>query len=228
MVDELIENYPHLYHMAWEGSWPLIRAEGLLTTRQLVDACDPDHDLRDAVLARPRPLSVTLRHPTRGAVTIRDQAPLRENILIEKLTDMTIPEWLDVLNGRVFFWLHPDKLSKLLGATRYRKKAHDVLVVETASLLRNHSERVRLSPVNSGATLYPNAPERGSGTFLRVHEYPWTDRRRRGLVDAIAELAVVDGVPDIADHVVRVERRREGELLEVLYEHDDPTLPDPA
>ncbi|MEJ7743435.1 MAG: hypothetical protein WKF73_13365 [Nocardioidaceae bacterium] len=95
MVDELIENYPYLYHMAWEGSWPPIRAEGLLTTRQLVDACDPDHDLCDAVLARPRPLSVMLHHPTRGAVTIRDQAPLRENVLIEKLTDMTIPEWLE-------------------------------------------------------------------------------------------------------------------------------------
>lgn len=216
-IDELVEKYPLLYHMAWEGTWPLIRDQGLLTTRQLVDMCDPEPDLRDAVLTQRRPSTITLVHPTHGHVAIRDQAPLREQFLLQSLTDMSMGEWLNVLNNRVFFWLHPDKLSILLGALRYRKHVHNVLIVDTASLLCAHGDRVRLSAVNSGATLYPNASPRGSGTFVRVQDYPWAERRRRPLVNAITELAVIDGVPDVADHVVRVERRRQNDLLEVLY-----------
>jgi len=134
-VDELVEKYPLLYHMAWKGTWPLIRDHGLLTTRQLVDMCDPQPDLRDAVLTRRRPSTITLAHPTHGHVVIRDQAPLREQFLLRSLTDMSMRAWLDVLNNRVFFWLHPDKLSILLGAQLYRKHAHDVLIVDTASLV---------------------------------------------------------------------------------------------
>ncbi len=218
-VDELIENYPLLYHMAWEGTWPRIRDHGLLTTRQLVDMCESEPELRDAVLTRRRPSTITLNHPTYGRVPIRDQAPLREQFLLPKLTDMDLREWLDVLNNRVFFWLHPNKLSVLLGAQRYRQHAHDVLVVDTASLLAAHGDRVRLSAVNSGATLYPNAPRRGSRTFLRVQDYPWAERRRRHtLVTAITELAVINGVPNVAEHVVRVERRRQNAVLGVLYD----------
>ena len=231
MVDELIENYPHLYHMAWEGSWPLIRAEGLLTTRQLVDACDPDHDLRDAVLARPRPLSVMLHHPTRGAVTIRDQAPLRENVLIEKLTDMSIPEWLDVLNGRVFFWLHPDKLSKLLGATRYRKKAHDVTTYSLSRLRACCAIIASASGCRPSTRVPPCTRTHLSGApahFFACTNTPgptaaavvWLTRSRSSQWST--------GYPTSRTTSCGVERRREGELLEVLYEHDDPTLPDPA
>jgi len=218
MVNELVENYPLLYHMAWEGTWPLIRDQGLLTTRQLVDTCDPEPDLRDAVLARCRPSTIRLPHPTHGHVAIRDQAPLREQFLLRSLTDMSVGEWLDVLNNRVFFWLHPDRLSVLLGARLYRKFVHDVLIVETASLLRVHGDRIRLSAVNSGATLYPNAAPRGSGTFVRVQDYPWAERRHRRPVNAITELAVIGGVPDLADHVIRVERRRQNDVLKVLYD----------
>ncbi len=216
--EELIKHYPLLYHMAWEGSWPFIRDEGLLTTRQLVDICNPPRDVRDAVLARRRPSTVALARATHGCVMIRDQAPLREQFLVRSLTDMSVAEWLNVLNNRVFFWLHPDKLSVLLTARLYKKHAHDVIIIDTASLMSAHADRVRLSAVNSGATLYPNAAPRGSGTFLRVQDYPWVERRRRGAVNAITELAVVDGVPDVANHVVRVERRRQDMVLEALFD----------
>ncbi|MDQ3274093.1 MAG: hypothetical protein M3Q39_03435 [Actinomycetota bacterium] len=216
--EELIKQYPLLYHMAWEGTWPFIRDEGLLTTRQLVDICNPPPGVRDTVLARRRPSTVVLTHATHGCVMIRDQAPLREQFLVRSLTDMSVAGWLNVLNSRVFFWLHPDKLSVLLAARLYKKHAHDVIVVDTASLMSAHADRVRLSAVNSGATLYPNAPPRGSGTFLRVQDYPWPERRRRGAVKAITELAVIDGVPDVANHVVRVERRWQGTVLETLFE----------
>src|SRR6266508_93761 len=146
---ELVTHYPRLFHMAAAGTWPLIQEHGLLTTRQLVDACNPPLELRQAVLNGHRPNNVTLQHPSGGVVIIRDQAPLRQVFMPGCLQDITSQEWLDVLNRRVFFWLHPDKLTKLLNARRYRRNAHDVLTVDTASLFESHAERVRLSPINS-------------------------------------------------------------------------------
>lgn len=206
-VYELIRLYPHLYHVAQADSWPYIRSYGLLTTRQLVDACNVSADARADVLDQLRPRSIELSHPAMGRVVIRDQAPLREQFLLECLTDITVVEWLQILNNRVFFWLHRDKLRRFLGAFNYRARPHDVLVVDTASLLAAHCENVELSAINSGATLYPNAPQRGPDTFKRVEDYPYTERRRgRPLSEAIVELAVPNGVSDMADHVVQVER----------------------
>jgi hypothetical protein len=211
--DELIDLYPNLFHMASGGSWPTIKEHGLWTTEQIVRTSDGVFD--ETVLSERRKRSVAGTHPTLGPVTIRDQAPLRPQFLETALTDMTASQWLETLNNRVFFWLHPAKLAKLLGARLYRALEQDVLVIDTASLLDVHDSRVRLSPVNSGATLYPNATARGSDTFATIADYPYVERRRsRTVRDAITELAVIDGVHDIGEHVIRVERRRGHEVLE--------------
>jgi hypothetical protein len=77
---------------------------------------------------------------------------------------------------------------------------------------------VTLSPINSGSTIYNPRP-RGSTTFLPIADYPFEERRRARGKDAIIELAVNHSVPDIADVLVRVERRRAGEKIEeVLWE----------
>jgi hypothetical protein len=210
--DELVERYPMLFHMASAGSWPTIRTHGLWTTQQIV--ATSQGAFHDAALTERRPRSITAEHPTLGRVTIRDQAPLRLQFLERCLTDMSVLQWLATLNDRVFFWLHPDKLEKLLGARLYRSSEQDVLVIDTKSLLDAHQDRVRLSPVNSGATLYPNATARGSGTFTTIEDYPYTERRRKKTVsEAVTELAVVDGVHDIREHVIRVERRRGHDIL---------------
>jgi hypothetical protein len=216
--EQLVELYPRLFHMANVGSWPAIQSEGLLSTRQLVDACNPPQAVRDAVLHQRRPCSIALIHPRRGQVVVRDQGPLREDNLHACLSGMTVQEWLDMLNDRVFFWLHPEKLSTLLQARLYRNREHDVLTVDTRSLLVTHATNIRLSPMNSGATIFPNASQRGPGTFLRIEDYPYQERRRqRTIKDAVVELVVLDGVPDIVDHVLRVERRRGMDVLAVLY-----------
>src|SRR4051794_24313960 len=121
--DELLEHYPWLFHMANAGSWPTIRRHGLWTTEQIVST---SHDAFDeqALLAR-RPHSVSAVHPTLGAVTLRDQAPLRLQFPQDCLTDMTQAQWLSPQNARVFFWLHPEKPAKLLGARRYRDFEQD-------------------------------------------------------------------------------------------------------
>ena len=127
---------------------------------------------------------------------------------------MSIQQWLAILNDRVFFGLHPAKLDRLLGARLYRTFEQDVLVIDTKSLLGAYESNVRLSPINSGATLYPNAPARGSNTFTTIQNYPYTDRRRtRTVVEAVTELAVIDGVHDIRDHAIHVERRRGREII---------------
>ncbi len=45
--DELVARYPTLHHVAEGGSWPNIRRLGLLTTAQLVEACDLDTERRE-------------------------------------------------------------------------------------------------------------------------------------------------------------------------------------
>lgn len=220
--EDLVARYPRLHHMAEAGRWPAIRELGLLTTAQLVDACTPDAATRAAVLDRRRTTSCTLTHPVGGPVVIRDQGPLREHILRTALVDTTVAEWLHELNTRVFFWLHPRRLDGLLAARRYRDRDHDVLVMDTAALLAAHPDDIRVTGMNTGATLFPGAPRRGRGTFMTVEEFPFDERSRtRALHDNVVELAVTGGVPDVADLVLRVERRRGPETTEVLWERGD-------
>ena len=62
---------------------------------------------------------------------------------------------------------------------------------------------------NWSATIPPVPHGRGPDTFRTIEQYPFTERRRnRPLDQAIAELAVIGGVPDIAAHVVAVQRER--------------------
>lgn len=211
--DELIYNYPVLHHMAEYDSWPRIQRIGLRTTEQLVDECDPDPWTRDAILRRPRTESFELEHPVVGAVTIRDQRPLFLHNL--KLTDVTLEGFLELLNNRIFMWTHPQRLERLLAARAYRHTRHDVLVLDTASIVAACSDRVRLTGMNTGATIFPSSPPRGAESFMTVTEFPFT-ARRKPLVDNVVELCVVGGVDQVEDHVIRVERRQGASLIETL------------
>lgn len=203
-VAQLVARYPRLFHMTEAGAWPSIRRHGLRTAAQVLASSGAPADL----LATRRTSSVRLDHPELGPVVVRDQLPLRPHILETRLVGMTVAQWVAELNRRTYFWLRPERLDELLRARSYRGRSHDVLVVDTARLVAAHLDRIELSPVNSGATLWPNAAVRGRGTFLPIADYPF-DRRlaARGAAGAIAELTVVGGVPDLADHVVAVERR---------------------
>jgi predicted HTH transcriptional regulator len=53
--------------------------------------------------------------------------------LAECLTDMTVSEWLRLLNRQVFFWVREQRVNELLGAQAYRDHAHIVLVLDTAT-----------------------------------------------------------------------------------------------
>lgn len=85
-----------------------------------------------------------------------------------------------------------------------------ILIVDTASLLDAYFDRVRLSPTDSGSA--PFVPSKqGGDAFMPPGEYPFRERRaRKGASNAVAEIAVEGGVPDIRAHVLLVEERGAG------------------
>jgi hypothetical protein len=217
-VDELVRNYPRLYHMATGGSWSAIREHGLLPTSSIVQTSGLPVERRMELLTQARTVAATFTHPVLGSVTVRDQTPLRGHILASVLTDVTSSQWIGLLNSRVFFWLHPDRLRGLLCARRSRHQLHDVIMVDTRRFVEAYQDRIELSSINSGSTLYPNAPRRGSQTFLPIAQYPFAERRRsRPLSTAVVELTVVGGVPDLATYVVGVDRYEGPDMLGPLH-----------
>lgn len=204
--------------MAEEGTWPSIQNRGLLSTQALVDLYDPEPIIRAAILGAVRHSSFLLENSTLGRAVIRDQRHLKF------LGDCLIPgtsqqEFLDVLNGRVFFWLTRRRLETLLGARLYRGKRHIVLHVDTAQLMARYGGAVELAPYNTGSMFTPNAPRRGKDVFVAVDDYPyekWRVKRGRS-GDAVVELTVPYAVPDIRDVTLRVENWSGGEAVETIY-----------
>jgi len=220
-VDELVTTYPNLYHMAEAGSWDGIRRHGLLSTSTLLDLFEVDGDLRQALESARRPASVTITHPLHGTAVVRDQIPIREGPLEQCLVGMTPAEWYRELNRRVFFWVSEQRVEGLLRGQAYRDRPHDVLTVDTASLVAAHEDEIALAPINTGSTIYNPRP-RGVGTFLPIADYPFDEwRRRRSRRTAVAELAVLRGVQDIVDHTLLVESRRGGAVLEILWQREE-------
>lgn len=206
----LAERYPVLYHMAEDGSWQSIRERGLLSTSALLDLFEVDGEERRGIESRRRPQIVEITHPEHGVARIRDNKPIQDRALEKCLSGMSVAEWYENLNRRVFFWVSWERLRKLLGAKAYRDRAHLVLELDTASLLAAHGERASISPINSGATFSMGPAARGPETFKRIGDRP--EER------PVVELAVDYAVPDAADHVHRVTRRRAEEEPEAVYE----------
>jgi hypothetical protein len=164
--------------MAADGSWPSIRDNGLLTTAQQVERCAPPKEVADSILRSRRSQIIWLTTPDGIRVAVRDQKPLLLHNLVLEGTDLQ--GWLDILNSRVFFWVNKERLDKLLRARAYRSSPHHVIVVDTASLVSKHADQIRLSPFNTGATIFPppSAPLRGPGTFQTLRDYRWASRVR--------------------------------------------------
>jgi hypothetical protein len=192
----LADRYPVLYHMAEDGSWESIRRHGLLSTSALLDRFEIEGEERYAIESVRRPEITSVQHPEQGTALIRDNKSMQEKSLERCLVGMTPREWYEHLNRRVFFWVEWKRLLKLLGARAYKDRPHLVLEVDTAKLLDQHTERVRISPINSGATFAMNPAPRGPDTFRHIADHP-EDK-------PIVELTVDYAIPDIADFVFSV------------------------
>lgn len=135
-IDKLIALHPRIYHMAERDSWPSIRQHGLLSSNEvarLSGLTGPDlRNLRSGHRAE----KLTVEVPGIGAIVLRDQKPMAPDRIRRALTDGTpAARWYELINDRVFFWVSEARLLKLLGAREYRALEHDVLTLDTASLL---------------------------------------------------------------------------------------------
>jgi hypothetical protein len=217
-VKELLEHCPTLYHMAERESWPSIREHGLLSTTALLDRYGIAQAERHVIEAQRRPKSVTLEKVKFGRAVVRDQSPMDDKGLLRCLKDGLTPEaWYKLLNAKVFFWMTPQRLSRLLNAGTYRNEEHDVLELEAAALVEALREQIWLCPMNSGCTKpFPHA--RGVGTFQRIVDYPyalWKTKRPRG--ERVVELAVDYAVYDVVKFAKRVVRMKGNNHLAVLF-----------
>ena len=209
-IDAFIERYPRLFHMAEAGTWPKIQRDGLRSTTALLDLYEYAGTARREIESERRAKSVIITHPKTGeTAVIRDNIPLREQFLRVCLEEMAVTQWYELLNRKVFFWLSEERLTKLLNARHYRSRPHDVLTVDSRRLLDCHSEHITVAPINTGATLYPNASKRGPQTFRTISDHPART--------VVVELAVDYAVPRIADLVTVVQRRLRAVVEEELF-----------
>lgn len=203
--EELAARHPRLYHVTEPGAWLNIKKNGLLSTSLLLELFEIESLQRSVIETKRRPSMIPLEHPQHGRIVINDNLPLNEQVLANCLDDgLTPADWLRMLNARVFFWASKEGLNRLLGARFNRNRLREVIVVDTLSLAKVHSERMELCPINSGATLR-KAARRGLNTFTKMLLYSFEDwRKLRGRHDQILEITVQDHVIDIAQHTLEV------------------------
>lgn len=215
---EFVRTYPRLYHMAHGGSWPAIRAEGLMSAQSLADHYGLAGEDRARLLSRRRPQSVPLAGDDRPGAMVRDQKPMSDAALRKCLQDRMSPrDWYEHLNRFTFFWVSRERFSNLLTARAYRDALQTTLTIDTASLVAANRDGVWLSPLNSGSTLYQPRP-RGRGTFKRMADFPFAERARTRAASAnVVELLVEGSVPDMADHVLAVHEVLGGETLREVW-----------
>lgn len=216
-LEELITNCPTLYHMAERGSWGSIKQYGLLSTSALLDHYAVERPRRTEIESRHRPESVEVTSDGLPRAVVRDQIPMSDAGLERALPDRLSPaDWYELLNAKAFFWLSEKRLHKLTNAKAYRNQEHDVLEVDTRSLIDAHRNAIWLCPINSGCTK-PMPHPRDESIFARIADYPYAHwRERRSRRERVVELAVDHSVQDIRDHVRRVVVKRGTEVLSIL------------
>jgi len=195
--------YPRLYHMAHEDAWPQIQRYGLLSTRSILRLWEVEPSQRPRIETQIRQSQVELWHPRRGKAVIRDQKPMQESRLRAALVDCTPEEWCQLLNGKVFFWPSKERLHTHMAARGNRGKRHLVLTMDTRRLAAAYRGEITLCAMNSGNTI-PFAQKRGKGSFMKMKDYPFQARRKRGAYWTVAEVAVNSDIPDVLDFVQSV------------------------
>jgi hypothetical protein len=162
---------------------------GLLSTTALLDLCEIRGEQRHSIESCQRPKAVPISHPVHGEFVINDQAPMNASALSKCLMDLSPQEWCQSLNLRVFLWPTHERLAKHIGAKLAGGRPRLVLAFGTKSLFEVLDfDSFELSPINSGNTMRKAAP-RGSTTFLKFSDYPFSERRKsRGPGGAVAEV----------------------------------------
>jgi hypothetical protein len=216
--EELVRNYPRLWHMARDGAWPAIRDHGLMSSAALLDAYGVAGNERTTLITERRRGSVPLVRPGLPGAVLRDQRPMRDSGLERSPKDGLKPaDWYELLNSRSFFWLSRTRVLGLLSAKAYRREPHTVLTLDTKSIVSAHRARIWLSPLNSGSTLFSAGPH-GRDTSARIPDFPFEARAAtRRPAENVVELLVEHSVPDVRDHVLAVHRVFDQKILKEVW-----------
>lgn len=213
--EKLIELYPHIYHMAERGSWPSIREHGLLSSNEVTKCSGAQGEVKDRLRREHRAEKTSVQVPGVGTIVLRDQIPMPPNRIERTLpVGFSASDWYELINERVFFWAEKERLHRLLNARQYRHLEHDVLTIDTASLLSRHATKIQLCHMNSGNT-YPAMVPRGPHIFKGIENY---EVNSKGLPKKrVVEITVLRGVVDIAEHVLEVRRMLGSAEIEKIY-----------
>ncbi len=214
---DLWQHYPVLYHIAWGGSWPSISEQGLLSTKALLRLYGKsEHEIRELTQTR-RQHWVEISCSGRPKAVLRDQKPLTDEGLRRALSDSVQPsQWYDIINSMVFFWPTKKRLKTMISALPYREVEHDVLIVDTKTLVHLEQVDIRLSRMNSGSTKRMAHP-RDLDLFKRIEEYPFETRLQSyGRERAVAEVCVMKRVDRIQEAVTDVKRGFAPDILAAL------------
>lgn len=209
-LQALINRYPTLYHMAEKDSWPSIKMHGLLSTTAVLNKYGIGGAYRLQLEEQHRPEKVSVG-VAGDVIVLRDQKPMAPDRLQQALTGgVTTAEWYRLINRKVFMWAQESRLLRLLNARHYRNLEHDVLTINTASLVQAHFNRILLCPMNSGNT-FPIPHHRSLDTFSTITDYQ--DRPSGAPRKEVVEVVVDYEVLDIANHVIEVRRMRGAQVL---------------
>jgi hypothetical protein len=209
-LEKLVARYPNVFHMAERGTWPSIRERGLFSASGVLDIFKMAGPPRFAIESEHRPEKIAVGDGAQGIV-LRDQKPMEAGRLSKALLgDVTTRQWYETINSKVFFWAEEKRLLGLLNARAYRNLEHDVLTLDTASLLAEYHESTWLCHMNSGNT-FPVPHPRDLSAFKRIPDYP--TKANGNPEKEVVELVIDYHVPNIAQHVVAVRRMKGAAVL---------------
>jgi hypothetical protein len=203
-IQNFVQKYPYLYHMAEANTWESIRDNGLLSTTAILDYHGVSGVDREAYEFLHRPKMMEVSSTAHQLMVLRDQIPMPPNRMAIGLRNGITPsDWYFFLNQKVFFWATRERLMTLLNARHYRNVEHDVLTVDTASFINDYANRVSICHMNSGNT-FPIPHMRDYSIFTSIDAYP--TKANGDPIKEVAEVTINYSVPDIHNYTIKVER----------------------
>lgn len=166
-AERFSRRYPCVYHVCAKAAAETIRQHGFYSTSSMLDKISLSEAKRDLIRSMRREESISKDHPLLGPVVFRDQKPINDKKLAYSLVGWTKEEFYRQLNSQIFFWVQPARVDGFLQVY----PDSEVVTVSTKRLLDLHSDAVRVTIINIGAT-YRRAALRGPDSFLKIGDIP--------------------------------------------------------
>ena len=184
-ASDFAKRFPKLYHLTFASNLSSIQEHGLVSSTALADRYAFTDAEREACLTRRRLCNQELY-----GVTLRDQHAAAESKMKTCLVGVSIPDWLALLNSKVFFYMELKKAQRM--AETYAAYKNILLEVDTMALLERHAKASFVCRFNSGSFLFKPTP-RGRASYIPMAEF---ELRKKSVP---AELTVDEAVPGVME-----------------------------